>query len=174
MRDGVLGKHVGWELTTVKTRLQPQLQEQQLTCVDMATLQERVKTAFERGKISPAQAARACGISAAAVSKWLSGGSKEIKAEHVFVVARMGRVDAEWLATGKGRMEPKESGAPSDIPQHRLDLIRMYGRLPEEVRFSIRGLITTLAAAQSERYAKWSSAEQERNVKRDAKRPAKV
>jgi hypothetical protein len=44
----------------------------------------------------------------------------------------------------------------------------MYTRLPKDLRFQIRGLISTLAAASSDRYAQWSVAEGERAAYRDA------
>lgn len=162
-------------LTALSTGMQLQLMQLGLISVDMSSLKDRLKTAHARDeKVTPAQIARACGISAAAVSKWFSGASTNIKAEHLFIVARLYRVDAEWLALGKGKPERKATSSSIDIPPARLALIRLYGKLPKDLRFQIRGLITVLAAASSDRYAQWSDEEGERAAYRDAQEPEEV
>ena len=70
------------------------------------------------------------------------------------------------IRDGKGVAEPP--GPYDAIPRRRIDLILMYGRLPPEVRAPIRVLIETLAAASSDRYAKWSADMQHRANERDA------
>lgn len=91
-------------------------------------------------------------VTKAAVSKWESSASPDIQLDTFFRLAKLLEVDPQELATGEADKATKST----DIPQRRLDLIRMYGRLPSEVRMQIRGLIETLAAAQSDRYAAWS------------------
>jgi transcriptional regulator with XRE-family HTH domain len=101
---------------------------------------------MDYAKKTKADLARACGISRTAVSKWFDSG-KNLKMEHLFAVADECMVDARWLAIGEGTMKASKSGicTHADIPKRRIDLIRSYGRLPEEVRQPIRGLIETLA-----------------------------
>jgi transcriptional regulator with XRE-family HTH domain len=116
----------------------------------MSTLQSRLEAAMKHASKKQADLARATKASSAAVTKWFSPAAKNLKMEHLFAVADECGVDPRWLATGKGAMvkggKPEPGSSPiADIPQRRLDLIRMYGRLPDEVRQPIRALIETLA-----------------------------
>lgn len=158
-------------LTTLTPLLQPQSSQLRLTCRAVTTIRQRLKLAMARGDVSAADLAKACEISASAVSKWLREDAKAdatIKAENVFPIAKLCRVDAEWLATGKGKPDiPKPTGRAADIPDHRLELIRQYGRLPKEIRFHIRALIQTLDVANSDTYARWSSEMSEKAKRRD-------
>jgi transcriptional regulator with XRE-family HTH domain len=157
-------------LTTVRTDFQLQLVPQALTLVGMSTLQARLEQAMKHAKVKQADLASACGISSAAVAKWFGGTAKNLKMEHLFSVADLCRVDARWLATGKGAMvhggKPENGAPPTDIPQRRIDLIRMYGRLPDEVRQPIRSLIETLAWMHHPKKAEY--------VKRTARKPDMV
>lgn len=137
-------------LTTASSRLQPQLVAGSLTLVGMSTLQQRLEKAMDHAKVRQADLAKACEISTAAVAKWFGGTAKNLKMEHLFAVADLCRIEARWLATGSGPMVKGGKAEPpaaslSDIPQRRIDLIRMYGRLPFEVRQPIRALIETLS-----------------------------
>lgn len=118
----------------------------------MTTLQERLNAAMDYAKKTRADLARACGISRPAVSKWFDSG-KNLKMEHLFSVSDECGVDARWLAIGEGTMKPSKA-APcthQDIPTHRFEMIRTYGRLDPEIRAPIKMLIETLWAANSER-----------------------
>lgn len=135
----------------------------------MSSLKDRLALAQKRAPdVTHAQIASDCHISPAAVSKWFSGGSKKIKAEYVFIVARLYGVDPEWLALGRGKPD-RNSASQESIAQKHRDLLAMYLRLPDELRFQVRGLITTMSAALSERHTAWSAQETERNKVRDAK-----
>jgi hypothetical protein len=136
-------------LTTVADQLQPQLRGRMATLVAMSTLQARLEAALKNTKPPKERAdlARACEISRQAVDKWFDTEAKNLKMEHLFAVADECAVEARWLATNSGPMKRtgKADSMPSDIPQRRIDLIRMYGRLPEDIRQPIRALIETLA-----------------------------
>lgn len=95
----VLFEH-GRELTTVDRRLQPQSKKGVLTSVDMESLKERLRDAMGT-EISASDLARACKVSPAAVSKWLDGRTKELKADNYVDAARALGVSAEWLRTGR-------------------------------------------------------------------------
>jgi transcriptional regulator with XRE-family HTH domain len=134
-------------VTTVSTALQLVFPPMPVTLVSMTTLQERLTQAMKAGEKTRADLARACGMTRQGVGKWFDSETKNLKLDNLFDAADELGVDARWLATGKGTM--KRGGVvtalPPDIPQRRIDLIRMYGRLPEEVRLPIRQLIETLA-----------------------------
>lgn len=143
-------------LTTVRRELQLRLAAESLTLVTMSTLQDRLEKAMDHAKKKQADLARACGISTAAVAKWFGGNAKNLKMEHLFSVADECQVSARWLGTGKGPMSAGDKpdpnqGASAGIPKRRIELIQMYGRLPDEVRLSIRQLIETLAWMQHPR-----------------------
>jgi transcriptional regulator with XRE-family HTH domain len=148
MIDNGLREHIAM-VTIVHHKKQPQLTELLLTYVHMSTLQERLLECMG-DKWTQADLARECGISRTAVTKWLKD-TKQIEAQHIFTLARLFRVDPEWLATGKGR---KERGAAQiradlqEIPPRRLELIRRYGELPREQRSTIRALIESLSPGE--------------------------
>lgn len=95
-------------------------------------------------------------ISAAAVSKWFSGDSTKIKAEHVFRVARLYHVDPEWLATGRGKAQKPKQTTYDELNDKNRAFVHMYLKLPEDVRFQLHGLVSTLSATMSDRYAAFS------------------
>lgn len=127
------------------------------------TLAQRLERAMEIGHVDRAKLIAACKVSPAAASKWFRAETGNLKAVHAFKIARLCHVDAEWLATGRGSPQPvsgvREPAAEFE-PKH-TDLLRMYRRLPEEVRLPIRQMIETLAAAQREHYASWAKLDQE-------------
>lgn len=160
-------------LTIVSSESQPQFTVPLLTSLYMPTLKERLIHAMGE-RFSKAQLAKECDISRAAVAKWFNERTKKIEAEYVFKLARLMNVDPEWLATGLGKPERGVAQTRADIkeiPSHRLELIRRYGNLPQELRFPIRQLIETLSAAVSENYAKWSMEMQEKAKERDQIKP---
>lgn len=90
-------------LTAFKSLMQPHLSKGLLTSVDMeknATLAARLKDAMGED-ISASDLARACGVSAAAVSKWLDGTTQKLSAENYANAARALGVRDEWLRTGR-------------------------------------------------------------------------
>lgn len=147
MCDDVLLEHAPM-VTIVAPNLQPRLWLKPATLVAMSTLQYRLETAMKAaGKTRP-DLVKASGASRQAVNKWFEGDSKNLKMEHLFAIADELVIEPRWLATGVGSMKRTGKGEPTlpaDIPQRRIDLIRMYGRLPDEVRQPIRSLIETLA-----------------------------
>lgn len=142
----------------------------------MLTLDQRLRKTLEHGKLQRTELMGLCHVSAAAVSKWFSGRTKVLKAEHVLTIARRCRVDPSWLGSGEGPA-PGEKPRANQVeearaiykefePRH-IDLLRMYKRLPKEVRAPIRALIETLAATHSERYAAWSRRTAEAYLERE-------
>jgi transcriptional regulator with XRE-family HTH domain len=74
--ENVLLEH-GGTFTIVKSALQPECQPKALTLVAMekhATIADRLRAAMTDGRVSASDLARACGVSPAAVHKWLNGG----------------------------------------------------------------------------------------------------
>lgn len=122
----------------------------------MASLAQRLLIAMELGGVDRPRLIATCHVTPAAASKWFTGGSATLKAEHAFKIARLCGVDPEWLVTGRGKPQPLAVREPGpEFEAKHADLIRMYRRLPDEVRLPIRQLIETLAAAQREQYSSW-------------------
>lgn len=154
----------------------------------MTSLTDRLKEAMGKD-VSQADLARACGISRAAVTKWMSGAVDDLKMAHLFTVSRLCGVNPEWLALGTGRKGPSLAGGgsaavvaegsvhydaePSIEHRHRA-LLQAYQSLPEETRFAVRMLIETLAGAQNPRMHAFMRELEQFNHKRDsAKKPRK-
>ena len=153
-------------LTALKDENQPQSTEPRLTSVamrkDPRSLAERLAAAAN-GKVTQKEIAEAAKVTEAAISKLFKGKSLEIKAAHAFPIARLCKVDPEWLATGYGpapdtKTDVREKKPTTPLeefePKH-IDLLRMYKRLPKDLRHHIRSMIQTLAAAQREDYHSW-------------------
>lgn len=90
-------------VTVVQSQMQPQYKTAVLTSVHMeklTTLAERLQDAMGE-EISASDLARACDVSPAAVSKWLDGRTKALKADTLASAARALGVREEWLRTGK-------------------------------------------------------------------------
>lgn len=137
-------------------------------------LRDRLQYAMELVGATPADLAKACHISRAAVSKWMRGGAGNLKNEHLFAVAEYCSVDPKWLGTGKGaaRSPRPLSGMPTDprfallngLPELALRVARKWQGLDEPARGQVLMLIETLGALQSENYRTWG-AEQRRITK---------
>lgn len=100
--DNVLFEHKP-SVTAVQSRMQPQSKTGVLTSVHMerlTTLAERLADAMGQ-EISASDLARACDVSPAAVSKWMDGRTKALKADTLASAARALGVREEWLRTGK-------------------------------------------------------------------------
>jgi transcriptional regulator with XRE-family HTH domain len=144
--DNVLLEHEP-SLTVVQSRMQPQSKRMMLTSVQMerfSTLAERLTDAMG-DKITASDLARSCDVSPAAVSKWLDGRTKALKAETLAAAARALGVREDWLRTGK--LPREREGAEEDR-----QLERVMGLL-EELRgplAALAGAIDALSKARSE------------------------
>lgn len=86
----------------------------------MKTLQERTQEAVDHG-FSVGRLAKAAGKSSAAVSQWLSGETKTLKADSAAGLEALTGWSAVWWATGKGQREltPPSRGVAQDLSQAR-------------------------------------------------------
>lgn len=73
---------------------------------------ERIAAAIRQAGMTKSAVAQAVGVSPAAVTQWINGGTKDIKNENLFALATITGVSARWLATGEGDMH-----APNGIPE---------------------------------------------------------
>jgi transcriptional regulator with XRE-family HTH domain len=135
--NNVLLEHTE-SFTTVKSAMQPGYQSKALTLVDMdkqlTTIADRLKAAMkDAGDISMSQLGRACGVSPAAVSKWLNGG--KLTADNQAAAARALGVREEWLRTGKLPREREQRDVEQNLDEV-VDLLE-----------DLKGPLAALAAA---------------------------
>jgi len=132
-------------LTAVQFDMQPQSKRTVLTSVQMdkfSTLAERLTDAMGE-EITASDLARACDVSPAAVSKWLDGRTKTLKAETLASAARALGVREDWLRTGK--LPREREGADEDR-----QLERVMGLL-EELKEPLAALATAIDALSKAR-----------------------
>lgn len=88
------------------------------------TLRERfeksVKRWEERKKIkfNGAEMARVCNISRQTINDWKHGHTVEIKSKHLFAAAKYLNVNAKWLESGRGSIEPDKDNQKKGIYIH--------------------------------------------------------
>jgi transcriptional regulator with XRE-family HTH domain len=68
----------------------------------MSTLAKRITARRKELGLSASDLANICGISPAAVFKWESGGTSNLKHDHLFMLADALNVRPRWLALGEG------------------------------------------------------------------------
>jgi len=147
-------------LSIVNDELQPCDARALLTLVAMAEKRDKFKDRLSEamGKtVTPAALARACKTSRAAVSKWMSGDTKDVKMAHLFLIADTCRVDARWLATGEGEPHPPPNGRGPMTPQDRADraFMQAFRALPWDWRFNIGNIVSELYCAKDEDHGKF-------------------
>jgi transcriptional regulator with XRE-family HTH domain len=133
--------------TRLKGQAQPQFKTRSLTSGAMdkrlTTLADRLSDAMtarsaETGtEITKSDLARACNVSPAAVGKWITGETKQLKAENYRDAARALWVREEWLRDGK---LPRERDANGDADLH---LERVMGLL-EDLSGPLSALVTAI------------------------------
>lgn len=129
------------KLTTVTREKQPRSTKALLTLVNMAKLPElrdRLRDAMKEAGVTAAELASHCKVSRPAMSKLLSGDSKNMKAATLASAAKRLGVRDEWLLNGK---LPRERAAGEDIRQTEKILALLD---------DLRGPISALAKAMEE------------------------
>jgi transcriptional regulator with XRE-family HTH domain len=98
----------------------------------MTTWNDRLESARIARGISPADLARAVGISAPTMSDWRAGKIRSLNAEHAYKLCKTLHVRMAWLLFGHGAMEDhrvrEEPPAYRNDPTHR-ELIALFDRL---------------------------------------------
>lgn len=107
---------------------------------DPATLPERLRWALDHAGHTQASLARDIGISKGAVGQWMSGDTEHIRPAYLFDAARVLRVEAEWLATGRGARTSLERKAP-DVD---VEICRLVSALDEGARAALLGLLVAI------------------------------
>jgi len=124
------------------------------TMVTPTPYSERLRLALSERKMSSSALAAALGISAAAVSKVLLGGSKTLSVENHVRAARILGISSEWLAEGDGDMV---ASTPSAIPAQaamnpeEMELLQIYRGISPAQQESMLAMARGLVALTKKR-----------------------
>lgn len=118
--DCVLGLHSEPEFSTLNTMSASQLNSL-AGLISTMTLADRIREAI--GDRSPSDVAAAVKLSRGAVSLWLSGGIKSLKAETASKLEALTGYNATWIATGKGDKMSNQSNVQPVTTRNRVPLI---------------------------------------------------
>lgn len=78
-------------------------------------LKARIRFAMEAAGLSPAELARATKATPGAVSQWLKGTVKSLKAETAAQIEKATGINARWIATGEGPIKTSnDTGATTN------------------------------------------------------------
>lgn len=110
-------------------------------------LAERIKQVIEESGLSPAEISRRLGVSRAAVSGWSNGAVKNVRAKHVYALAKLTGIRAEWISLGTGnkyqadpqQVQPESTGGEmlcdlEYVTNREHDLLQLFRRLPVEAQ----------------------------------------
>jgi hypothetical protein len=96
------------------------------------TLGKRIEHTLATSNKTPAEAARACHVTAQAVYSWIRDEIKNLRSEHLFALAELTQFEAKWIATGNGPERPKGKmnaktaevlKAMEDMPEYMVDKV---------------------------------------------------
>lgn len=121
-----------------------------LTYMKNLTVAERVKYAMDKAGIQPAGLAKAAGISRSAVSQWVRGETKTIKAKNLLAIANFLKVRFEWLETGAGPMSADGENVTEFLQTDRLESGSLEGPIMFQDDGSIGKLLTLLEKHRDE------------------------
>jgi hypothetical protein len=102
---------------------------------------------------SPTAIGESLGVTRQKAYLWMTTG--EPRAAAVFNIADRWRVDARWLATGRGSMLPPPSGP--DLSDDEVEMLKRYRKAEPRVRTSIIAMAKSLAKAASLGAVLWLS-----------------
>ena len=109
------------------------------------TLAERIKEAM--GTRTPAELARAAKVTPAAVTQWLDGTTKSLKAEKAALLEAETGYRAGWIVTGRGPKRLTDTGEPTDMDAESAELLAIFRLLSEPGRFVLTQSAHTLVSA---------------------------
>lgn len=78
-------------------------------------LKHRIQEAMDGSKLSRADIARACSMTNAAVTHWLNGETKSLKADKALALEAATGYRATWILTGKGSKRAAEPFWPFTV-----------------------------------------------------------
>ncbi len=98
---------------------------------------QRIAVRLEELGMLPTELASRCGVSRAAVSGWINGTTKNIRNDHLLMVADTLGLEIRWLISGKGPRLAAQA-PPVNYDSQDLDLLQA----PPEVKAIFRNILT--------------------------------
>jgi transcriptional regulator with XRE-family HTH domain len=98
---------------------------------------QRIAVRLEELGMLPTELASRCGVSRAAVSGWINGTTKNIRNDHLLMVADTLGLEIRWLISGKGPRLAAQA-PPVNYDSQDLDLLHA----PPEVKAIFRNILT--------------------------------
>lgn len=114
----------------------------------MSTLDQRITEARKGQGLSPSELAKAIGVTGAAVSRWENGQVKNLRMDHLFDIARLLKVNPEWLATGNGRKQVGQVDL-SDLSQDEQFWLDLFRSLTPSCRKNLKKVISQYSFAEA-------------------------
>lgn len=118
-------------VTSVRTSCNPRFSLDALTLVTMEhTLGARIRRALDAltarsgAKKTPNWLAGQVGVSRNAAYKWMNNPNAGIDGENLYKAAKALQVSSDWLASGKGEMEPDANNGNYVVAETMEDLVR--------------------------------------------------
>lgn len=131
------------------------------------TLADRIREAMGTG-MKPADLAREAGVTQAAVSQWLDGTTKSLKAEKAARIEAATGYRANWIVTGKGPKKVSEAeSAPEDqqlLDEYRQVLLDLND-IPPPRRDRLIEAIRAAAAETREAVAHFDARKREKGAR---------
>lgn len=87
--------------------------------IGFMALKTRIKEAIDGSGLSKAEIARACSATNAAVTHWLNGETKSLKADKALALEAATGYRATWILSGKGSKKTSEPYWPFSVPLKR-------------------------------------------------------
>lgn len=102
-------------------------------------MKDRIREAMEGAKLKPLQFATAMGVSSGAVTHWLNGSTKHLKAETASKMQQVTGYSADWIINGKGSQKPTHYSMQGEAGHYERKLTpaaealaRMFDRVPTD------------------------------------------
>lgn len=104
-------------------------------------LKDRIREAMEAARLKPLQLANAVGVSSGAVTHWLNGATKSLKADTANRMQQVTGYSANWIITGEGERKPATYTMQAEAMNYKLEvkltpaaeaLARMFDRVPTD------------------------------------------
>jgi transcriptional regulator with XRE-family HTH domain len=112
------------------------------------TFAQRLRKAREIKGLSQAELARRLGLKAQAIQYLESDENNALGSRHTARLAQELGVDAVWLGSGSGPMQPSGAPAPVAVVTSPADLLKAIRELRPELRDALGLIVRELAAAR--------------------------
>jgi transcriptional regulator with XRE-family HTH domain len=136
---------------------------------EKSTLGQRIQWALDKAGISKSALADAADVAPSAVTQWINGDTKVLKAATLLAAAKALSVDHEWLATGKGVPAGNRAEQPRaayGLSDEALEVARVFDQLTPECQEHVSRQVQLLRGANPGNGGRRKAAEHDVRIKR--------